>query len=1074
MQGKTMPLREFERGGSRRRQRRLDVSEPLAPLSSSSPSSLTLSLPPASASPLSKSAPLNRQGRQEWLKEQLGAREKLRDRQAQEAIDAQRIERDRLWNPLIRRAEISQELNLAWQERQRPLLDPTPQGQLEFPWQRVFVLPDLLTLRLTGLTLKNLPESLPDALPQLTTLSIVACELENLPARLGQLTFLTELDLTGNQLRSLPDSLPGLQRLERLTLSNNKLESLPDHIGGDGNIYHGLQRLERLQVEQNELRELPDSIGMLSRLFYANFSGNQLETLPLSIGDLPCLDSLIVSLNSLHELPESLALLPKLRILHASRNALQCLPHNFGDFKMLEDACIDWNSLRELPFSLRKLRDKLHVLSLEQNPLVLPPREVVVRGVKATMAYMDKALDEFQRRARRNVLETLQQTLHLASPLTIPDATRVQRQQQLELSEKDKDDLATIQALFEPHIKHSSGGEQLMFFAIVWEEFFSTLLPAIERQLQRLAAELDNHDRPEDSGQETKAEVVELAKAARFSQRFSQEEIEDALTNSADDFGSASTEAVSSLFRKCACLEPLEPLEALPPTTGSHPHTPFGLQERRRRVCPPPGVTPYRCRRVARLIREQLLTHDEAKDQLATTYLRVKLARLEAVTKRQCIEYINSEAGVVHFEQLAAHLASTLFGKRKRLRGLEAKHKKAVARLAAKRSKLLAKLDAYSKARIARKTALEAKLAKLNSKAAGGNKASEKRAKKVEEELAEVNALGGDGPDGDDDPRVLELELALEGLTGAELKLNASLTAAKDAELRSFLDETIEAASLAESGDDSDADEVEDVGDSERKSDDEDDSDDDMSEEESDNEEEEAKQHAGDTDASAEPSHFFQFDVPDESKMIDYRLAAMQLVEHELTQRQEELDKLHEEKNKAKKGKHKPAPTIVVHVEELIELFQPKVRDTYVAERCARVTYRATVEYLQMRAVLKRWLGHGKRAVFEGWRDYMRENRADAAKRRAKREMKKLLEEQNRMLAEQLTRLEARKWVQRVDMYTDAVYYENTETGETSWTPPQCWEEEQAAIHSIATVSAAVNANTFAAESPLLVRLPRI
>jgi hypothetical protein len=30
--------------------------------------------------------------------------------------------------------------------------------------------------------------------------------------------------------------------------------------------------------------------------------------------------------------------------------------------------------------------------------------------------------------------------------------------------------------------------------------------------------------------------------------------------------------------------------------------------------------------------------------------------------------------------------------------------------------------------------------------------------------------------------------------------------------------------------------------------------------------------------------------------------------------------------------------------------------------------------------------------------------------------------------------------VQRSDMYTDAIYYENETTGETRWEPPQYWE----------------------------------
>lgn len=1065
-----MPVAFVDRGNSGSRRRLHDdptSTSRLAPLSSSTSQS-SLSRKPSSSTPLAllpsplpnAKSPLGRQGRQDWLAEQLATRAQQRDKKAREDQDAQKLERDRRWSPLLRRAEFTQEFNLAWQERQRPLLDPGSQGELQFPWVRVMALNDLLALRLAGLSLGTLPESLPDALPQLTTLSLVACELEVLPERLGELRMLTELDVTGNQLCSLPASLSKLARLERLTLVNNKLETLPDDIGGGEDGSDGLQRLERLLVEQNALRSLPASVGTLSSVVLINLIGNKLEKLPESIGNLPRLETLSVSVNFLVELPETLAKLPKLRVLRANRNALRNLPHNFGDFDVLEDVQLDWNALRELPFSLRKLRTRLRVLSLEENPLVLPPSEVVVRGVAATMAYMDKALDEFHRRARRAVLEALQQVLQLVAPLALsPDTQKPQQsaeEHEHQLSDDDKEDLATIRSLFEPHCKHAApanGGEQLPFFAVVWGEFYDSLLPAIERKLQRLTVLAAADINADDVKSTVKADAFELSKAARFSSRFTPEEVEDALANSADDFGAASVQVTSALFRKCACLEPLALQTA---RTGDdpklRPSTPLDQtqqrQARRRRVCAPPGVAPYRCRRAARLIREQLLTRDEAKDQLATTYLRTKLARLEAATKRQCVEYINSETGVVHFEQLAAQLAAALLGKRKRLRALEAKHKKAVEKIAARRAKLLAKLEAYARARASRREALESKIAKLSAKAASGNAASEKRVKRLEQELAEELALGGGGAsgDGDDDPRVLELELALEGLTGAEAKLTDAHAAAKTRELSSFLDET---KGVQGGGEDEDSDGNEDEDDS----DDNDNDSDDDEEDEGDDEEEEEEGKSSLTPSKAEPdgaeadptaeNSLFQFDLPDVSLLIDYRVAAMQQVERELEQRQQELDQQHEAKYSAKKGKPKPPPTLVVHLEELVELFQPRVRDAYVAERCARVAHRATVEYLQMRAVLRRWLGHGKRAVFEAWRDYMRANRADAEKWRAKRERRKLLEEQNRALAEQLVRREARKWVQRVDVYTDAVYFEHSESSETSWTPPQYWEEEQ-------------------------------
>ncbi|KUF94765.1 Suppressor of SWI4 1 [Phytophthora nicotianae] len=126
-----------------------------------------------------------------------------------------------------------------------------------------------------------------------------------------------------------------------------------------------------------------------------------------------------------------------------------------------------------------------------------------------------------------------------------------------------------------------------------------------------------------------------------------------------------------------------------------------------------------------------------------------------------------------------------------------------------------------------------------------------------------------------------------------------------------------------------------------------------------------------------------------------------------------------------------------------MELFQTQIRDSYVEMQCMKVSKQATKEFLQMRAVLQRWRGLGTRAVFEAWHEVARASRLDTNAVKARAERKKLLEKQNKELEEQLARIEARLWVQRSDMYTDAIYYENEQTGETRWEPPQYWAEEQ-------------------------------
>jgi hypothetical protein len=91
--------------------------------------------------------------------------------------------------------------------------------------------------------------------------------------------------------------------------------------------------------------------------------------------------------------------------------------------------------------------------------------------------------------------------------------------------------------------------------------------------------------------------------------------------------------------------------------------------------------------------------------------------------------------------------------------------------------------------------------------------------------------------------------------------------------------------------------------------------------------------------------------------------------------------------------------------------------------------------------VLKRWMGHGTRSVFVAWREVVKVN-PNTELDQKKKIRKQQVEPQFMLRAEEFARVEASKWVYRVNMYTDTVYFEHTEAGETSWAPPMYWEEE--------------------------------
>nr|GEX51212.1 hypothetical protein [Tanacetum cinerariifolium] len=231
-----------------------------------------------------------------------------------------------------------------------------------------------------------------------------------LPEAFGKLKMLVSMKLSSNQLEVLPDSIAGLENLEELYVSSNLLESLPDSIGL-------LLKLKILDVSSNKLTSLPDSIchcrslveldASFNKLTYIptnigyelenlkKFSVhlNKIRSLPTSIGEMTSLQFLDVHFNELKVVPPSIGRLSNLEILNLSGNFsdLTSLPFTIGDLTNLKELDISNNQIRELPVTFGRL-ENLKNLNLGENPLVIPPKEVVDEGVESVKEFMAKRL----------------------------------------------------------------------------------------------------------------------------------------------------------------------------------------------------------------------------------------------------------------------------------------------------------------------------------------------------------------------------------------------------------------------------------------------------------------------------------------------------------------------------------------------------------------------------------------------------------------------------------------------------------------------------------------------------------
>lgn len=151
---------------------------------------------------------------------------------------------------------------------------------------------------------------------------------------------------------------------------------------------YGLVNLEKLLIHLNKIRLLPSSVGELRSLRYLDVHFNELHGLPQTIGKLTNLEYLNISSNfsDLTGLPETVGDLVNLRELDLSNNQIRALPYTFGRL------------------------EKLTKLNLDQNPIIVPPLEVVKQGVEAVKEFMVKWwVDLIEEQQQKNMVETKNQ-----------------------------------------------------------------------------------------------------------------------------------------------------------------------------------------------------------------------------------------------------------------------------------------------------------------------------------------------------------------------------------------------------------------------------------------------------------------------------------------------------------------------------------------------------------------------------------------------------------------------------------------------------------------------------------------
>ncbi|GIK38178.1 MAG: hypothetical protein BroJett011_20110 [Chloroflexota bacterium] len=252
----------------------------------------------------------------------------------------------------------------------------------------VFQLPNLTSLDLRGNELTLVPDAITQ-LQNLASLNLGDNQLSVVPDSITQLQNLTSLKLSHNQLTTLPDAMGQLQNLVELDLGLNQFTTFPESI-------IQLQKLVKLNLQGNELSAIPDSIIQLQNLTELNLGGNPLFVFPQVISQLKNLIELYLFRTELTSLPNSIKQLENLATLHLWNNLFTSIPEVLYELFSLEllsfwnastgDKNRSDNQIKEISPKILQLKN-LKILDLEDNPIEIPPPEVVAKGVEAIKEY---------------------------------------------------------------------------------------------------------------------------------------------------------------------------------------------------------------------------------------------------------------------------------------------------------------------------------------------------------------------------------------------------------------------------------------------------------------------------------------------------------------------------------------------------------------------------------------------------------------------------------------------------------------------------------------------------------------
>ncbi|CAM9129395.1 unnamed protein product [Ectocarpus sp. 12 AP-2014] len=537
----------------------------------------------------------------------------------------------------------------------------------------------IVNLRLVGLGLTEVPGAIGQNLLSLKSLSLSSNAIEKIPDGLCDLTALTELNLVRNKLSDLPNRFGNLLRLRNLSLAGNRLETIPPSFGN-------LLRLDQVVLDCNALRRLPETLGRM-KCRWLNVSNNKLAGLPHCLKDMPRLTKISAVNNGLRSLPSDIGDSRSLTALHLASNRLNQLPDSICRLKTLKVLWLDHNFIAGLPMMFHQLGG-LQQLMLEQNDMVYPPKEIILQGCDRVRGWCYRRMHDRVMARQHTIVMAVQDILKQIHERGLGHP-----------------------AFFEPDVEVGMNEGTDHFYALVYERFWDTMLPALEREWQTGTA---------------------APRGAVTSFGYSREEVDGVLLDYRDPTGRV-LRTKTQMFRRCGCM-------------GANG---------RRRVCVPPKVG-WMCERKATLIKHDIILEREQEERRRQATEREDIEFRVALAKRLVKEGSETIEGKKNYTKKAIRMAEAL--KKKKQMGefeSEAEAMKAHRRQVVEK-KFSKRKDALNKEREHRLADLKLKVAGLQAELVslrGWGK--EQKEAQIDQVLASMASLP-------EDKKLAEVEQQLE------------------------------------------------------------------------------------------------------------------------------------------------------------------------------------------------------------------------------------------------------------------------------------------------------------------------